>query len=77
MLSYVCASSYLRATKWTWQKSIERLEQTLKWRREFGIYDLVTADHVEPEVSRNIFSRVLHRLIHIVGSDGKRNTLWF
>jgi hypothetical protein len=42
---YVCASSYSRATKWTWQKSIERLEQTLKWRREFGIYDLVTADH--------------------------------
>ena len=30
--------------------AIERLEGTLKWRREYGVYDL-TADMVEPEVS--------------------------
>ena len=42
--------SYLRATKWESVKTaIERLEDTLKWRREFGIYDL-SADVVEPEV---------------------------
>jgi hypothetical protein len=42
--------SYLRATKWNSAKAaIERLEGTLKWRREFGIYGL-SADVVEPEV---------------------------
>jgi len=42
---------YLRATKWNSAKvAIERLEGTLKWRREFGVYDL-TAEQVEPEVS--------------------------
>ena len=30
-------------------ESIKRLEGTLKWRRDFGLYTLVTADHVEPE----------------------------
>ena len=30
--------------------AIKRLETTLKWRREFGWYDKVTAEHVEPEV---------------------------
>lgn len=30
--------------------AIERLEGTLKWRREFGVYEL-TAEQVEPEVS--------------------------
>ena len=32
------------------QAAIKRLEATLKWRREYGIYDLITASHVEPEV---------------------------
>ena len=42
---------YLRATKWNSANvAIERLEGTLKWRREYGIYDM-TAEHVEPEVS--------------------------
>jgi len=49
-LSNDCMLRYLRATKWNSAKAaIERLEGTLKWRREFGIYDL-TAEHVEPEV---------------------------
>jgi len=48
-LSNDCMLRYLRATKWTTAKAaIERLEGTLKWRREFGIYDL-SADLVEPE----------------------------
>ena len=45
-------SRYLRATKWNQQQAIERLEATLKWRREYGFYDnTMTADHVEPEVT--------------------------
>lgn len=41
----------MRATKWkSADDAIHRLEETLKWRREFGIYDLITAEHVEPEV---------------------------
>lgn len=42
---------FLRASKWKKDVAITRLENTLKWRREFGIYDLVNAKHVEPEVS--------------------------
>lgn len=43
---------YCRATKWDGaQKAIRRLEETLLWRREFGVYDERTsAAHVEPEV---------------------------
>ena len=40
---------YLRATKWDVQKAIERLESTLKWRREFGVYTH-TPEYLEPEV---------------------------
>lgn len=48
-LSNDCMLRYLRATKWNSAKvAIERLEGTLKWRREFGVYDL-TAEHVEHE----------------------------
>lgn len=39
---------YLRATKWDVDKAIERLECTLKWRREYGVYTF-TPEHVEPE----------------------------
>ncbi|RDB26323.1 CRAL-TRIO domain-containing protein C23B6.04c [Hypsizygus marmoreus] len=49
-LSSECLLRYLRASKWkTPAAAIHRLEATLKWRREFGLYDLVTASHVEPE----------------------------
>jgi hypothetical protein len=42
---------YLRAVKWSSEeKAISRLEATLKWRREYGIEQVVTAPHVEPEV---------------------------
>jgi hypothetical protein len=42
---------YLRAVKWaSAEKAIQRIERTLKWRREYGLYDLVTPAYVEPEV---------------------------
>ncbi|KAI0346271.1 CRAL/TRIO domain-containing protein [Trametopsis cervina] len=42
---------YLRATKWQSSRTaIKRLEDTLRWRREFGLYDeRHTPAHVEPE----------------------------
>jgi hypothetical protein len=48
-LSHECLLRYLRATKWLEKTAIQRLEETLKWRREFGLYDLITADYIEPE----------------------------
>jgi hypothetical protein len=43
-------SRYLRASKWKVDATILRLEATLKWRREYGVDTIVTAEHVEPEV---------------------------
>ena len=58
--SYECLLRYLRATKWDANAAIERLEGTLKWRREYGIYDKITPEHVEPEVGgRTFFNFVL------------------
>ncbi|KAJ7756518.1 CRAL/TRIO domain-containing protein [Mycena maculata] len=48
-LSYECILRYLRASKWNVDTAIQRLEDTLKWRREYGVYDTLTADLVEPE----------------------------
>ncbi|RPD59669.1 CRAL/TRIO domain-containing protein [Lentinus tigrinus ALCF2SS1-6] len=49
-LSCECLLRFLRAVKWaSAQAAIKRLEGTLKWRREYGVYDLITASHVEPE----------------------------
>ncbi|KAG2051417.1 CRAL TRIO domain-containing protein [Suillus hirtellus] len=48
-LSYECLLRYLRATNWNADAAIKRLEDTLKWRREFGIYDKITPEYVEPE----------------------------
>lgn len=43
---------FLRAVKWaSAQAATKRLEETLKWRREYGLYELITASYVEPEVS--------------------------
>ena len=30
-------------------ESIKRLEGTLKWRRDFGLYTSITSEYVEPE----------------------------
>ncbi|KAF8183935.1 CRAL-TRIO domain-containing protein [Pholiota molesta] len=48
-LSRDCLLRYLRASKWKVNAAIQRLEATLKWRREFGMYDKLDADLVEPE----------------------------
>ncbi|KDQ57118.1 hypothetical protein JAAARDRAFT_35722 [Jaapia argillacea MUCL 33604] len=48
-LSYECLLRYLRATKWNVALAIERLEATLKWRREYGLYSHITAEYVKPE----------------------------
>jgi hypothetical protein len=48
-LSYECLLRYLRATNWNANAAIKRLEDTLKWRREFGIYDKITPEYIEPE----------------------------
>ncbi|KAJ7227257.1 CRAL-TRIO domain-containing protein [Mycena pura] len=48
-LSYECILRYLRASKWKVDDAVRRCEATLAWRREYGIYDKVTAEHVEPE----------------------------
>ncbi|KAI0044925.1 CRAL/TRIO domain-containing protein [Auriscalpium vulgare] len=47
-LTYECTLRYLRGTKWNLKNAIDRIEGSLKWRREFGIYTLSAAD-VEPE----------------------------
>ncbi|KAF2762636.1 CRAL/TRIO domain-containing protein [Pseudovirgaria hyperparasitica] len=44
-----CLLRYLRATKWAPNEAITRLQATLTWRREFGIYDKITAEHTAPE----------------------------
>ena len=69
---------YLRATKWTGSEpAIERLEATLKWRREYGLYDVVTHDLVEPEV---IFHSMLLCFMYInetlTGCNRKRGSVW-
>ncbi|PPQ69151.1 hypothetical protein CVT25_004531 [Psilocybe cyanescens] len=48
-LSRECLLRYLRASKWKVSGAIQRLESTLAWRREFGLYDTVDAKLVEPE----------------------------
>ncbi|KAL0572208.1 Phosphatidylinositol transfer protein (PITP) [Marasmius crinis-equi] len=48
-LSYECQLRYLRAAKWKLPEAIKRLEKTLKWRREYGVYTHITAEYVEPE----------------------------
>ncbi|KAI0351705.1 CRAL/TRIO domain-containing protein [Trametes cingulata] len=49
-LSAECLLRFIRAVKWaSAQAAIKRIEETLKWRREFGLYDLITASYVEPE----------------------------
>lgn len=47
--SYECILRYIRATKHDVSESIKRLEGTLKWRRDFGLYTFITPEHVEPE----------------------------
>lgn len=48
-LTRECLLRYLRATKWHQIQSEKRLIDTLLWRRKFGVYDKLTADHISPE----------------------------
>jgi hypothetical protein len=43
-----CILRYLRATKWNVSQAITRLQQTLTWKREYGVYEF-TAEYIEPE----------------------------
>src|SRR5258708_5512394 len=45
-----CLLRYLRASKWSQETTIKRLEASLAWRRDYGLYSFLTAEHVEPEV---------------------------
>jgi len=46
-LTYECFLRYLRATWWDAVSCIKKLEAALKWRREFGVYDTLTAESVK------------------------------
>jgi len=48
-LSHECMLRYLRSTSWQPNNAIKKIENTLKWRREYGLYDSLTAELVEPE----------------------------
>lgn len=48
-LTRECLLRYLRATKWNQAQSEKRLIATLLWRREFGVWDRLTPDHISPE----------------------------
>ena len=47
-LTHECLLRYLRATKWQAQEAVTRLQQTLTWRREYGVENL-TADYISVE----------------------------
>ncbi|OIW30326.1 cral trio domain-containing protein [Coniochaeta ligniaria NRRL 30616] len=44
-----CLLRYLRATKWNQKDAEKRLLDTLTWRREYGVEDVLTWDHISPE----------------------------
>lgn len=48
-LTRECLLRYLRASKWNVADAKKRLEGTLVWRREYGLYDH-TADYISPEM---------------------------
>lgn len=48
-LTRECLLRYLRATKWHQVNAEKRLIDTLLWRRQFGVYDKLTWDHISPE----------------------------
>ena len=43
-------SRFPRASKWDTRNCITKLEATLKWRREYGIYDTLTLDSIKEHV---------------------------
>lgn len=47
-LTRECLLRYLRATKWHEKEAAKRLQETLTWRREYGV-DALTAEQISPE----------------------------
>ncbi|KAI1214524.1 CRAL/TRIO domain-containing protein [Annulohypoxylon truncatum] len=47
-LTRECLLRYLRATKWHEKEAEKRLQETLAWRREYGVEEL-SADQIGPE----------------------------
>lgn len=47
-LTRECLLRYLRATKWSIDEAVKRIQATLAWRREYGLDDL-TPDFLSPE----------------------------
>jgi len=41
---------FLRATRWDVANCIKKLETALKWRREYGICDTLTAESIKEHV---------------------------
>ncbi|KAF8313510.1 CRAL-TRIO domain-containing protein [Cantharellus anzutake] len=48
-LTKECLLRYLRASKWNQATAIKRLESSLSWRRDYGLYSFLNAELVEPE----------------------------
>ncbi|KAH9944998.1 CRAL/TRIO domain-containing protein [Epithele typhae] len=49
-LTRECLLRFIRAIKWaSAPEGVKRVEATLRWRREFGVYDVINTAHVEPE----------------------------
>lgn len=47
-------SRFLRASGWNATNCIKKLDATLKWRREYGIYDTLTAESVKEHVRTTV-----------------------
>ena len=48
--SLILLRRFLRATRWNAANCIKKLETTLKWRREYGIYDTLTVESIKEHV---------------------------
>ena len=64
-----CILRCLRASKWDVRGASHRLEQTLQWRRHYGIYDKLTPEYVEPEVCL-VLSSIASMRTHSRGTIG-------
>lgn len=80
-LSKECILRYLRACNWDKAKTIERLTNSIGWRREFGIagekYEKVTADLVKEENEtgkQQIFGYDSHHRPCLILMTGRQNT---
>lgn len=48
-LTRECLLRYLRATKWHEKEAEKRLVATLSWRRDYGVEEELTPEHISPE----------------------------